>query len=129
MRSGIAAVIGFLSAPLVSAFVMTGYTLLADGRGLSGGLLLLPIYYYGSAVPTLLLGIPAFLVLSRFDAVRWWSALLVGVVIGMVAGAVLGVRFIGPLGLLVMACAGAVSALTFWLIWRCGKERQALVTG
>ena len=50
MRKSIAAIVGFLLAPMISALILTACTLLADGANVSAGLLVLPIYYSASAV-------------------------------------------------------------------------------
>jgi len=127
MRKGIAATVGFLIAPLISALILVVYTLVADGAAPSAGLLILPIYYSASAGATLLLGLPIFLVLLRFNLVQWWSALLAGMVIGALAGITIGRHVVELAGLLVVTIAGTAAGLTFWMIWRLGKERPTAV--
>ncbi len=122
MRKAIAATCGFLIAPLVSALILVVFTLVADGSARSGGLLILPIYYSAAAGVTVLLGLPIFLVLLRFNLVRWWSALLAGTVIGALAGITIGRQAVELAGFLVMVSASTASGLTFWMIWRLGRE-------
>jgi len=82
------------------------------------------LFYVFSITFTLLFGVPIFLVLRRFNLVRWWSCAVAGVVIGALvaemilpdaAGADDRIRFLS-----LCAAVGALSGFAFWAIWRRG---------
>jgi len=72
--------------------------------------------YLAASAHMLVLGIPAFLLGKRLDAIRWWSCIIVGFVIGSLPMAIWmqgeWVVFV-PWGLF-----GAIGGLAFWLLWR-----------
>ncbi|HZF30251.1 MAG TPA: hypothetical protein VE907_14120 [Gammaproteobacteria bacterium] len=122
----IASIVGFLFGPLVSAAALTIYTAIMDGRVGDGLPMLFAIYYSACAVVTVVLGVPVFLVLSRFDLVRAWSSLLAGAVIGALVAVTIGSKSIESAGLVALTASGAVGALAFWLVWFFGSgERSA----
>jgi hypothetical protein len=123
MRRRTAAVLGFLSAPLVSALIGAALTPVTRTFDLRAFLGLVPVFYFFAAVVTVLLGIPAFLLLLRFKLVRWWSALGAGFLIGALVALIMrSPNAIQPRDVLVFAPTGAASALSFWLIWKLGRE-------
>jgi hypothetical protein len=77
------------------------------------------VLYYFSAMATGLLGLPAFLSLSRFNLVTWWSAVGCGVVAGAVALLALSGNPDGATGLR-FSVLGACAGLLFWLVFRSG---------
>ena len=122
MRRVTATVVGFIVAPLIAATIGAVLTPVTRGPDVLASLALVPGFYFFSAVPTILLGVPAFLALLRFNLVRWWSALGVGFLIGtLMAVIVRSPSSVQAHDFLVMAPTGAASALSFWLIWKCGR--------
>ena len=82
-------------------------------------LLALPLVYMWCLVAALVLGVPAFVFLLRVDLIRWWSALPVGLLIGLVMGVLVRwPAWKSVEALIQFALAGAISALVFWLVWR-----------
>jgi hypothetical protein len=123
-------VAAFLVAPLVAAFGLSLANAVRAGSPQFKVVEVLVwtfIFYFYAAWATVLLGLPSFLVLRKLGAVRWWSAAIVGSVVG-----VLVLAFIDPRGLSVVAHqgtvlwggVGAVSAFTFWLIWTQGQDSR-----
>jgi hypothetical protein len=72
-----------------------------------------------SAVFAVLFGLPAFLLLRPFRPGHWWSVSLVGCFLGILVS--LAMRLpnnIDPHDFIINCPLGALSALSFWLIWR-----------
>ena len=109
-----AAILGFIIAPAVPAVFLSLISTVSSVDDGTMGLGLAPFIYFFSFWVCFFLGIPAFALGLHLKLIRWWSALITGAVIG----AVLCVG--DPYALLTMCPLGAVSALTFWLIWKCG---------
>jgi hypothetical protein len=68
----------------------------------------------------LIFGIPLFLAFNHFHLVRWWSAILSGLIVGSAAAFVFAPS---PSVWTVetFALEGAGSALLFWVVWRRGN--------
>jgi hypothetical protein len=84
---------------------------------------LLPMLLYFLTMAMAVLGLPAFLILRRFNLVRWWSALASGLAIGTLMAVL--VRLPGSPRFdemaLSMTLSGAASGLAFFLIWNTSK--------
>jgi hypothetical protein len=122
MRKTSAAIIGCLIAPLISALIGAILTPATGGRGLLSNLGLLPIFYFFSAIVTILFGVPTFLLLRRLRLIKWWTSLAAGAVIGALTIAI--VRLPGNVqfhDFLIGAPIGAASAFGFWLVWSMGQ--------
>jgi hypothetical protein len=126
MRRSTAGVLGFAVAPLISAVILSATTRLVDRFDIVARIGMVPVFYFFSALATIVLGLPAFLLFSRFGMVRWWSILGSGLLIGALMGAIVGKpnRAQVP-DMLLMAAGGTVAALGFWLIWRQGQHANA----
>ncbi len=64
---------------------------------------------------SLVLGVPAFLLVKRFNAIRWWTCIIVSFLIGGLGSLSIldtWMHFV-PFGLF-----GASGGLAFWLLWR-----------
>lgn len=112
------AVVGFLVAAVIPAVTLALLSPITEG-GLIAALGIVPVLLFFSGAATMLLGVPAFLVLNHFGLVRWWSAAAAGLFIG--AAVVFAMRMpnvVQPSDFLTMVPLGGVSALSFWLIWR-----------
>jgi hypothetical protein len=123
LRRLTAAVLGFVVAPLISALVLSATTRLFEPLDIVARIGMMPVFYYFSAGATILLGLPAFLLFLHFNIIRWWSVLGSGLAIGVLMGLVVGAQNGAQIpDVLLMATAGAASALGFWLIWEQGRE-------
>lgn len=81
------------------------------------------LVYVFSLYGTVLFGLPTYLLLNRAGLIKWWTCLGTGAVIGVLYGYVLVYPNPLMLGtLLTFAAIGVSAALTFWLIWRQGRE-------
>ena len=110
--------LGFLIAPLAAAISLTAIEVAEGDLDLLDAWTLawvFIVYCYALGV-TLIFGLPAFLLLSRFDKVTWWSAILVGSFSALVM-----VLVFRGLNAFVVVPVGGASALLFWLIWRWGS--------
>lgn len=79
------------------------------------------LYVYASWA-TLLLGLPTYFLFRRLDAIRWWSAMLAGVMVGAFVFVVVCADGLDGLlsqpGLaLSWAVIGGLAALAFWVVW------------
>jgi hypothetical protein len=85
---------------------------------------MVPLFYVFSAGAAIVFGLPTFLVLFWLRLIRWWTSLGVGMAIGALMAVLLEATHGGaPVAeILLMAGIGAASTLTFWLIWRWGRE-------
>jgi hypothetical protein len=111
----------FLTVPAIPAVLFAGFVGAEYGSGTGSDgfiavMMVFFVHYLTGIVHTLILGIPAFLLGLRLDAISWWSCILVGFVIGLL-----------PVTLLTQApqvvfipyrLCGAISGLGFWLLWR-----------
>jgi len=123
MRRITAGVLGFIVAPLISAVTLATATRLFEPSDIVARIAMVPVFYYFSAMATVLLGLPAFFVLLRFKIIYWWSVLAGGLVIGALMGAIVGAPNHAQLpNVLFMSATGAASAVGFWLIWRRGSN-------
>jgi hypothetical protein len=123
MRRITAGIVGFVVAPLISALILSATTRLFEPSDIVARIGMVPVFYYFSAIATALLGMPAFFLFFRFRIIRWWSILGSGLAIGALMGVIVGTPSRAQVpDMLLMATAGAASALGFWLIWRQGRE-------
>jgi len=119
MKQQYKTLLAFLTASIVPAiYLAVVYPLsgLRDWRSVLGTFL---VFYYFAAAATGLLGLPAFLVLRKFDLVTWWSSLAGGALVGAITQfAVTSGSLDDITSLLRFAMLGAVAGLAFWLVWR-----------
>ena len=125
MKAEIRTPLGFLAASVVpAAYLAIAFPLSGqhDPASVMGTFV---VVYYFSALATGLLGLPAFLLLSRLKLVTWWSSIACGalaggislfVMVGNTQPAVVPFRFVA---------LGSVSGLLFWLVWNSGPARPA----
>lgn len=119
------AVAGLFAAPFVPIVIGVALSLPADSyhpapRELIEVVLML---YFLNTLQTIMVGIPAFLLLKRLGFGGWGSAMAAGAAVGVLDSALI----VGPHShwtdsLLVTVPMGALMALTFWLIWRRGID-------
>lgn len=123
MKRRIATVLGFLIAPFVPVVVGTAIKPPSKPEELGTFLVIGAIVYIYSCGLMAIFGVPAYLLLSRRNLVRWWSALLVGLLVGIFMGTIFRLPNQPRLeDLFVMALTGALAGLVFWLIWSRGPS-------
>jgi len=111
----------FLVAPLVGALLygtagLAGSTFVG---GLYDFLVMILVVYLFAASATVLVALPAYLLLKRRSLIRWWSALVVGSGVGLLFALAIGLFTSSLLsGNYPMILIGALSGLAFWLIVR-----------
>jgi hypothetical protein len=121
MRKHVATTLGFLIAPLFAAIAFLAVGVAKNGPDLVAvsALVWTVIFYCYTLGATLIVGVPVFLVLIKFNKVSWWSAALVGIF----GGAITAFTLINAMNSVFMVIGG-LSGLVFWLIWRRGQERK-----
>jgi hypothetical protein len=114
--------LAFFAAPLIAALLYAFIVPIwptSPERRLPNFLGVLVIAFWGAGLLTVIVAMPAFLVLNRLHLVRWWSALGAGALVGLLFTYLFGGRpdpgFQGRLMLI-----GAASGLSFWVIARSG---------
>lgn len=122
MRELIVTLIGLLAAAVTTASIFAAIT------GPPADFPPLVLLYFGfSFMPAVFFGGMLFVVLRSFDLVRWWSAALGGLALGIAFATMFfgqrGVDFLWSVGL--CALSGAVSGLVFWGIWRTGMRQKS----
>ena len=129
MREFIFTLIAFLAAPLIAALTLALWGLTSSGSIITDipsffGLAVM--FYFFAVLATLVLALPAFLVLRRLDLIRWWSTGLVGFVVGVLTFILIqppGLALVSQVtGALAWGCIGFCSAVAFWYIWRQGAR-------
>lgn len=96
--------------------------IMAPAPDMTSLLLAIVVYMYACFF-TAVFGLPSYLLFDRLGWARWWSA----TVIGMLVGAVVG-RFVWKpyasidIDVPVMTAIGAVTALVFWMVARRAKR-------
>ena len=125
MRRSTAAVAGFLVAPLISSLLAAVLTR-TTRSGIPDPIVvlgLIPVMYSASICVVAVLGIPSFLILNRFRRVSWFSSVISGLLIGLLVAMVVTLPNLVTLhDALVMGSIGALSALSFWQIWKYGRD-------
>ena len=119
MRKHLATILGFLIAPLFAVIVLLAADMMRkDHLKFIDTLGWVPIFYCYTLGVTLIIGLPAYLLLSHFNKVMWWSAILGGTFCGAVTWII--VNALTPLVIVV----GVLSGLVFWLIWKQAEVRS-----
>jgi CDP-diglyceride synthetase len=125
VRNSVAGVVGFLVAPLVAAVILSATTRLFEPTDIIGRAGMLPVFYSFAVAPTLLLGLPAFLIFRRLRMLRWWSVMGTGMLIGALMGTIVGAQSHAQnFNMLLMGGIGAVAAGAFWLIWMSARSTR-----
>ncbi|WP_157598077.1 MULTISPECIES: hypothetical protein [unclassified Rhizobacter] len=123
MRQATATVLGFCAASAVPAAWLAVTSPLGGEfslQSIAGTFIVLSFF---STLATCVLGLPAFLLLQRWNLVSWWSASLAGLGVGAVAA--MAMRLPGPADpadLLTFSLLGGVAAVAFWAVWRVGRS-------
>ena len=113
--------ISFLLTPAVLAAIFScaisvdwSPKTVSEGASLLGWLFL--ISYLVAGAHTLILGVPAFLLGKWLNAIRWWTCVPVGLVIGGSPMAIFGQ--LGWIAFPTWGLFGGMGGFIFWLLWR-----------
>jgi len=120
------AYLAVLVAPLVAggAMVATASDVHADWNL---GLAYLPLVYLFALLAEIVIALPLFLMVMRLSLFRWWSAIIGGVLVGVLADILVrSLRIPDSAELARFAAIGAISGVSFWRVW-CGPIRSAAV--
>jgi len=122
MTKHVATAIGFFVAPLVAAIgLLTLGAVRSELVHWDWTVFAWMAVYYGYALGgALIIGLPMYWLLSRYDKVTWWSATVAGVL----CGAVMALIFFPRVELLVVVIGG-ISGFSFWVIWQLGRKTRA----
>ena len=121
MKKDSAAILGFMATPLFSSIallIITDSNL--DTLALIG---LLPLVYMYTGGITIMFGLPAFIILNYFDKASIYSAMIVGIIAGVIIALVLDFTNgdFSIIFLIKMSFLGGLSGLVFWSFWRLGE--------
>lgn len=131
----------FLISPLVPTVGLAALTLLLKPELNPFWVIgFMPVTFVFSALFMTLFGAPAFLLGKRLNLVRWWSAIIVGSLLGTIVDVV--VRWPGTGGSLsswvvadfrslyvyIDTVMGALTGFVFWLVWRRGQSRTSMAS-
>lgn len=115
-----ATILGFVAASLLPSAYLAVMAPLSGDRNFQSVLGSFVVFYYFASAATVLLGVPAYLILKKFNLVAWWSALGGGTLVGaLVSFAVAPTS--DPAGHQIFAVLGGVAGLLFWIIRRAGR--------
>jgi len=127
MRGSRNLVAAFLAAPLISAILsilLTPTAVSLDGVAILG---MLGLFYLVSMSITLLFGVPIYCLFLYLEKINWITCLGGGLSVGVVVGLILHFPTVALFReLSVMGAIGGASGIVFWLIWRSGRDVQAL---
>ncbi len=115
------------AAPLTAAVALGVAAVMQFGQPASSAFFAVLLFYPFAFVAELLLGGPLLWLAWRLKLIRWWSAMLCGGLVAFVIPLALQPSQPGDLGAHAAGWAGwtavgAASGLTFWLVWRLGKD-------
>ena len=111
--------LAFLGASVLPAAYLAGVFPLSGERDPPSVLGSFFVAYWFSALATGLVGLPAFLLLSKFNLVAWWSAIGCGALAGLLALVAVSGNPDGA-SVLRFAVLGSSAGLLFWLVLRSG---------
>ncbi len=116
--------VAFLAAPLVVALGWSLSVLLSESIENPSELVVTTAVVYIAAVwVTVLLALPLFVLLRRFDLVRSWTSVVVGLAVGGVGATIYSDFVDGAWGI----GLGGLAGLVFWSIWRPRSARPRFV--
>jgi len=107
----------FLSAPLAAALFVLLSKLLATHNAhidVADFAFSIVVWWVYTAILTVLIALPTFLVLRRFNLVRWWTAIAAGSVVGVAGSFVVNAQT--PTEVSQVVIAGAAGGLVFWFV-------------
>jgi hypothetical protein len=122
-RQGNATSAAFLIAPLVPSMLSAVLSPIGSHWALATLVGFFVISYLITLAFEVALGLPILLLMARFRLVRWWTALISGLIVGVVVAIALRLpNLVEVRDVLVLGLEGAASAFTFWVVWILGPE-------
>jgi hypothetical protein len=125
MRKALATTLGIFISPAVPAVLSALLTPGSHDFELSALLGTFPLLYVFSMMFMAIFGVPLICIGISWNLVRWWSAAIAGACVGAVIGFVLGRQH--AMNVIFQSALGTLAGLTFWLIWRTGRDECAEV--
>jgi hypothetical protein len=112
----------FCIAPLAPSAIMTWNDVISSSSPTFGVVGDLFIFYVVSFVVEFVLGGPLYVVATRYNLVRWWTAISVGAVVGAVAISLVSLPSIVLLyNMAYGAEIGSASGFAFWLVGKMAR--------
>ena len=108
----------FLMAPFVVAVAMAFWEIPSNRYDFITGLVLMPVFYFFAALPSMILGMPAYLILKRLNRLNICTILASGAVIGSISAVLLRLPNMpeaNDFG--VCLTLGSLGSLAFWVCW------------
>ena len=119
MREVFAIVVGFIVASIVPMAGLSVVTLVEGVYSVGEIAPWFLVLYPFSAAATVLLGLPAFLLLRPFRPGHWWSVSIAGLLLGILVAIILRLPHRpNPHDFPLYGALGALATLAFWGIWR-----------
>lgn len=124
MSNRSAILVGFIVATVIPPSVLATASLFLES---SSGSLADKLALFVGAFATFLLpstalmivvGLPAFLISSRYDLAKWWSALIVGALTGVSIALARPGNVPYAESFLTYLPIGTITALVFWVVWK-----------
>lgn len=123
MKKITATILGFAGAPIIPAIYGAFTTPIARDFEMLRQVPLVLMFYVFALPFIVVFGVPAFLLARYLRLVRWWSAVAVGITIGAIVAILVAIQGTIDIQDFIIFCPlGGASGLTFWLIWKQGRE-------
>lgn len=119
-----ATILAFVAAPAITALPWSMLAPLSGTRDLISIAGTFVVVYIFAGIATLVAGVPAYLGFRALGMVAWWSAVIVGLSVGMGAAWLIGLQYRSVGENLLFGLFGAASGVGFWLVWNLGKQTK-----
>jgi hypothetical protein len=135
VKQGLSTTAGFVIVPAIPALVFTIGSMPEIGYSVIYLIIWSLYLYVFTAVVEVVLGVPAYFIGKSFDLIRWWSASIIGFVIGTLAYLIIQSLLVvfsrattpSPLGVAIglsaLGALGSFSGFIFWFLWSLGHPR------
>jgi hypothetical protein len=125
MKPEYSTALAFIAASAIPAAYLGAAFPLSGERDLGSVVGTFVVVYWFSFIATAVIGVPAFLLLGKFNLVAWWSAIACGAFAGFAAYAAVVSGNSEPQSAFRYLGLGACSGLAFWLVLRSGQAWPA----
>jgi hypothetical protein len=113
-------ILAFLGTPVIPSIIFGVGMAINMFNDSKLALTYVPLFYLYFSIIVVVVVFPAYLIGRKLNLIKWWSVLIIGVLVGAMMS--LTDRQFDPARFLVLCGLGFISSLTFWLIWRMGEE-------
>jgi hypothetical protein len=115
-------VAGFVMASIFPAAYIAIIAPLSGERNLISIIGSFFVFYFFSAVVTVIFGLPGFLILQKLQIISWWSTVCYGMLVGSFVHIFVTYSVGYDLSLLLKyAAIGGVSGFIFWIFWHMSR--------